>query len=109
MGDAGVDLRQDAGLHHLAHVDAQRRAAEIQGRDGEVFVLAEGDLIHFKRGLDCQLRGAADKLDDGGRGCHGHPAVTGRLGDGAVADVGIGIFLAELREIQAPAPSRPAR
>src|SRR5712692_9566079 len=70
MGDPRVDLRKDPRLHDLAHVDAGRRAAELEGRDPVRLALRHGDLVH-ERGVAERVGGAAaHELDDGRRARH---------------------------------------
>ncbi len=101
MGDAGVDARRNALLHHLADVEACGRAPEVQLGDGEVLVLGLGDLVHLQRGVQRVLGRTADEGDDGRRGCHGKAANAGRLGDRAVAQVSTGIVGREAGEVEA--------
>src|SRR2546422_7240188 len=42
-----VDKGRDARLHDLADIDADGRAAVVEGRDAEMRVLAETDLRHL--------------------------------------------------------------
>ena len=101
MGDAGVDARGDAGLHHLADVDAGGGAAEAQEGDVEVLVLGRGDLVHLHGGVDGVLGRAADEGDDGRGRCHGKAADARGLGDGAVADIAAAIFGSVAGEVEA--------
>ncbi len=66
-----------------------------------MFMLGERDFVHFQGGVECVLRGTANEGHDGWRGCHGEGANAGGLGDGAVADIGVGVFAAEAREVKA--------
>ena len=63
-------------------------------------VLGGGDLVHLEGGVERVLRGAADEGDDGRRGGHGEGAEPDRLGDRAVADVGVGVGAGEAREVE---------
>ena len=61
MRDTGVDLWQYARFGDLADINPQRGTAEIERRDGETFVLAEGDLVHFQCAGNGILRRAANE------------------------------------------------
>ena len=117
MGDTGVDARRDAQFDYGADIDADGCASEVKGRDSEVLVFGQRNLVHLQRGIEGITRGTADKGDDGRRGGHGEGANAGRLGDGAVADVGVGVGAAEAGEVEAvghlgrggePAVAQPA-
>ena len=100
-GDAGVDHRRDAGLHHLADVDAERGAAELQPGQLVGLVLRHGDLVHLHRGLERERRRAAHVLDHRRGARHRERAQADRLGDRRVAHVGIGVVGTEAGEVDA--------
>ena len=91
---------QDAGAADPGHVDAGRRAPELQDRDRPARVLAEGDLVHPPGGGQRVGHRAADEPDDRRRGGHREAADAGGLGDRRVADVGVGVVGAVVAEEQ---------
>jgi hypothetical protein len=108
-GHPGVDLRQDTGPHDARDVDPRRRPAEVEDRDGERRVLRDGDLVHRARRIQGLARGAPDEARDRRRGGHREAADTGRLGDGGVADVGVGVVGSVIAEEQPLGDERRAR
>ena len=95
--------------HDLAHVNPDRRAAEVERRDRERRMLAGADLVHVQRGIQRVLRRAADELDDGRRACQRKSADPTRFSDRAVADVGVGVGRGEAGQPQALDVRAPAR
>ena len=90
----------DAGIHHFAGVDPGGRPAEVEGGQGEAWVLPQGDMLHLMRIGNGVLGCAAYELDDGRGSPHGKAADPGCLGDGAVAQVQGGVGRSEAGKIQ---------
>src|SRR5260370_20643703 len=86
MRDPGIDLGQDAGLHHEACVDPGGGAAKPERRDPVRRALSERDLVHQLRVAERVAPRTPHELDDGGRPRHGDASDPRRLGDPAVAD-----------------------
>ena len=101
MRDPRVDARRNSRFHHFADVDPSWRAAKVERRDVEAFVLGKGDLVHLHRRVDRVAGLAADKGDDGWGCGHGKAANACRFGDRAVANVGVGVGDGVAGEIEA--------
>ena len=97
VGDAGIDAWWQTQFHDLANIDTRRGAAKVQLWNREVRVLGCRDLVHLQSGVQRIPGCAADEGDDGGCRCHGKAADPDGLGDGGIADVGIGIGAGESR------------
>jgi hypothetical protein len=98
-GDTGVDHRGYPGFDHLADIDAEGGAAEIEGRQLEGLVFTAGYFVHFQRGFKGKLGRTPDILDNRRRASHGEGTEADGLGNCRITQVGIGVFRAETGEI----------
>ena len=95
--NARIELGKDAGFSHQPDINSKRSPPKIQGWHGEIPVFGAGDLIHLHGGIDGTLRVTTHKFGDGRRSSHGKTSITSRLGNGAVADIRVGIICCESR------------
>src|SRR5206468_11325926 len=81
----------NAAVYHAPRVDAGGSTGEAEGGNAIVVVAGKGDRVHEPGDGDGLLGRPAHEAHDGGRGGHGEAAEAGRLRDGAVAQIGIGV------------------
>ena len=84
----------------LCEYRSRLASPEIQEGNGEMFMFREANLVHIQGGIDGVFGGAIDKSDNCRGGGHRKAANAGSFGDGAVADIRVGVCFRKSGEIQ---------
>ena|SRR5256885_898915 len=92
VGDACINDGWHIETAYLADIDAERYALEIEGWYAKQGVIGDGDVIHFTGVAHGVGRRSANKLYNGGGTGHGKGSYAAGLGNGTIANVGIGVF-----------------